>query len=144
MLRRIAIVIVVGLIVSACSSSPEAGSTPYIEGRTVYGSVCSTCHGNAGQGGVGPNLSSVLETFPTCEEHMRWITLGSKRWTEDVGPTYGATDKPVKGAMPELGLQLSEDEIAAAAVYERSRFGDIEPEVAAADCGVPEAASTEP
>ena len=142
MLRRILTVIVLGLIAASCSSGADTGSTTYLEGRTVYGSVCSTCHGSTGQGGVGPNLSSVLETFPSCDEHIRWITLGSERWKADVGPTYGANDTPIEGAMPELGLQLSEEEILAAAVYERSRFGDIDPEQAEADCGVP--SPTEP
>lgn len=140
MLRRIVIIAALATLATLAAGCGGSGSdepaSPYIEGRTVFGNVCSACHGNAGQGGVGPEMSGVLETFPSCEDHIRWITLGSDRWKAEVGPTYGATDKEVKGGMQELGQQLSEDEIVAAAVYERSRFGGIEPEEAEAQCGV--------
>ena len=137
MVRRIIVIAALAVVAAGCGGSgSDEPATPYLEGRTVFGNVCSACHGSAGQGGVGPAMDGVLETFPSCDDHVRWITLGSDRWKEEVGPTYGATGKEVKGGMQELGLQLTEEEILAAAVYERSRFGGIEPEEAEAQCGV--------
>ncbi len=89
--------------------------------RDTY-ATCATCHGKEGEGGEGPALGSVRETFPDCEDQVRWIALGSNRWREEVGPTYGAADTPVEGAMPTFE-NLGDLEIRRIAMYERVRFG---------------------
>jgi len=40
-------------------------------------------------------LATVRETFPDCSEHIRWVTLGSQRWKDEIGPTYGTQGKPI-------------------------------------------------
>ena len=85
---------------------------------------------------MGPALSSVMETWPGCADHIEWVRLGSQGWREAHGDTYGATDKPVKGGMPPLGGALTDDEIAAVAAFERVRYGGGDPESVLADCGL--------
>ena len=109
-------------------------------GRDIYGSICSVCHGEVGQGGSGPALDSVAETFPSCDDHIRWVTLGSERWSAEVSDTYGATGKPVVGGMPENGATLTDEEIASVVAFERVRYGGLELADAETGCGV-EAAS---
>lgn len=46
-------------------------------GRGVYADTCSACHGNRGQG-----------------------RLGSQRWQDERGPTYGALERPIDQVMP--------------------------------------------
>lgn len=106
------------------------------DGRDVYGSICSACHGAVGQGGTGPALETVVETFPSCDDHIQWVDLGSAAWKSQVGDTYGATDKPVQGGMPQNGATLTDEEIQSVVVYERVRFGDEELESVLADCGL--------
>lgn len=135
--RSITAAILCGLIAASACSSQTGTPTPYLAGREIYGNVCSACHGSTGQGGVGPELSSVLTTFPSCEDHVLWVGRGSQRWLDEVGPTYGATDKPIKGAMPSMRDQLTTEEILSVVVYERSRFGGLEDIDAEQQCGVP-------
>lgn len=111
--------------------------TPELEaGHEVYSSICATCHGGNGDGGSAPALTDVLETFATCADQIEWITLGSDRYRDERGPTYGDTDKEITSVMPEFGKTLSEREIAAVAAFERHRFGGDEEAVAAGDCGL--------
>lgn len=126
--------LMLALLASACGDS-AATSGPLGDGKKVYGAICSACHGSRGQGGTGPQLDKVTETFPTCAEQQKWITLGSEGWKETVGDTYGAPSKPVAGGMPTLGEALTTHEIAAAAVYERVEFGGVEEDAALVDCG---------
>lgn len=124
------------LLLAACGGADTSEPGPLRVGRDVYGSICSACHGEIGQGGTGPALATVLETFPSCSDHIKWVTLGSDQWKAQVGDTYGATNKPVTGGMPENRATLSNEEIQAAVVYERVRFGDEELENAVANCGL--------
>ncbi len=128
-------------LLAACGSSGESEPALMDVGRDVYGSICSACHGEAGQGGTGPALDSVAETFPSCDDQKRWVTLGSVRWRAEVGDTYGAADKPVVGGMPENGERLTDEEIAAVVVFERVRYGGQDLADVVTDCGV-EAASS--
>lgn len=123
------------IIAVACApktDTPKALRT----GRSVYGDGCSTCHGDAGQGGVGPSLYDVLETFPSCADHMEWITLGSEGWKNAHGPTYGANDTEITKPMPAHGEKLSADEIAAVAAFERVEYGGGDAAAELADCGL--------
>lgn len=126
--------LLVALLAACGSGEPEPA--PMSTGRDIYGSICSACHGAVGQGGTGPALDGVVETFPACEDQVRWVTLGSLRWSEEIGDTYGATGKPVQGGMPENGARLTEEEIEAVTVFERVRYGGQPLADVAADCGV--------
>lgn len=98
--------------------------------------TCGACHGKQGEGGAGPALAGVLETFPDCQDQQRWISLGSARWKEEVGETYGATDKPVAGAMPSFEESLTAEQVRQIALYERVRFGGVDLETEKEACGL--------
>lgn len=109
-------------------------------GQEMYGrNSCIVCHGEGG-GGVAnfPAFTggALLTTFPEgqCSIQQEWIRLGTAQWPD---PTYGANGKPVGGSgavMPSFGAQLSDEQIAAVALYERVAFGGQELEAAKADC----------
>lgn len=124
------------LVAAACGgqSLPDA----LREGRDVYGDSCSSCHGRTGQGGVGPALESVMETWPSCQDHQDWVALGSERWKVERGPTYGADDAPITAVMPSHADRLSTREIAAVAAFERVQYGGGDAESVLADCGLSE------
>ncbi|HSJ36010.1 MAG TPA: cytochrome c [Acidimicrobiia bacterium] len=134
MIRSRLVVLALAVVLAACAGPATADDDPLTVGRDVYGRICASCHGPTGEGGAGPDLSGVLETFPTCEQHILWVELGSNRWKEEVGPTYGATDKEVSGVMPSFQESLTAEEIAQVAAYERVRFGGAHSEEAVAQC----------
>jgi mono/diheme cytochrome c family protein len=123
------------LLAGACGgdSTPEA----LRGGHDVYSKLCATCHGGGGQGGVGPSLENVMTTWPTCAEQQEWIALGSERWKQVHGPTYGADDQPIKAPMPGFDDRLSDEEIASVAAFERVQYGGGELDAVFADCGLP-------
>jgi mono/diheme cytochrome c family protein len=125
------------VLVAACGGDDTPD--PLADGIRVFGRMCSSCHGNQGQGGIGPPLASVAEDFPSCADHIEWVTVGSTGWSEVHGDTYGAAGKPITGGMPAFGATLSGDEIAAVAAFERHRHAGVPLEVVLADCGVPAA-----
>ncbi len=111
-------------------------------GGSIYDLNCAACHGDDGGGGVGPSFlgGAVLQTFSACEDHVSWVTLGSANWPD---VTYGDTNKPVGGTgvnMAGYEGTLSEQEIAAVALYERVAFGGQDITEAEAACGLVEAA----
>ena len=125
------------VVAAACSSGPESLGDPNLDaGREIYGRVCSSCHGGSGSGGSAPPLTSVLETFPGCDIHRQWVTIGSDRWQEEVGPVYGAPGKEITAIMPSFEAVLTEVEIQQVAAFERSRFGGGEVTEVLADCGL--------
>lgn len=103
---------------------PTQESAAIAHGREVYAS-CAGCHGAQGQGGSGPPFADghVVETFSNYEDHVHWVTIGSAGWRDEVGDTYGDTNKPVQGfnglEMPAFGESLSEEDILAVVRYER-------------------------
>jgi len=104
----------------------EVGGS-FAAGETLYGSLCSACHGATGEGGAGPAMAggAVLATFPAgqCSTHVEWVTLGSSGWQSEVGNTYGANDATVNGGMPNFGSQLDAEQISQIVLYERVAFG---------------------
>lgn len=137
-LRRFGPFAVVVILV-ALSCAPGEETHPALRtGRTVYGDNCSSCHGNSGQGGVGPSLENVLFTWRSCEDHMEWIALGAEGWKETYGPTYGSEQTEIKGKMPGQAENLSADEIAAVAAFERVEYGGGDVDTVLADCGISE------
>lgn len=124
-------------VVVACASGPESLGDPNLDaGREIFGRVCSSCHGGTGAGASAPALTSVLETFPDCETHRQWVTLGSERWKEEVGPVYGAPGKEITAIMPSFEAILTEEEIQEVASFERFRFGAGEMAAVLTDCGI--------
>lgn len=97
---------------------------------------CVNCHGEMGEGIIGPSLANgnVVETFPSCVDQVRWVGLGSARWKRDVGPSYGARAKPVKGGMPAFGTRLSDAQIRSLATFTRVEFGQLTAEAAFEQC----------
>jgi mono/diheme cytochrome c family protein len=110
----------------AFTLEPPTRESPVLSaGGQIFSSACASCHGAAGQGGVGPAFAdgAVVETFSNYEDHAHWVTLGSVGWKDEVGDTYGDADKPVNGYngqnMPAFGASLSEEEILEVIRYER-------------------------
>ena len=130
------IMLVPVLMSAACA--PSVPDDPVLAAGQVVYRTCSSCHGVAGQGGAGPPLvdGAVLITFPTCGEHVKWIMVGSEAWKAEVGDTYGATGKTVRGGMPAFGPVLTEEQIRQVAAYERAQFGGADPVEARADCEI--------
>lgn len=121
--------------VVACASGPESLGDPNLDaGREVFGRVCSSCHGGTGAGATAPALTSVLATFPDCETHRQWVTLGSERWKEEVGLVYGAPGKEITAIMPSFETVLTEVEIQQVASFERFRFGGGDMAAVLTDC----------
>ena len=120
----------------ACASGPESFGDPNLDaGREVFGRVCASCHGGTGAGASAPALTSVIETFPDCETHVQWVTIGSQRWQEEVGPVYGAPGREITAVMPSFESILTDAEIQQVASFERFRFGGAEMGAVLADCG---------
>ena len=136
-MQRLLSVAAASLLVVACGSGGPQTADTLATGREVYSDICSTCHLSDGSGGsLAEPLLGVLETFPSCAEQIRWVTLGSTRWQDEVGPTYGATDKVIDRVMPGWGETLSAEEIAQVAAFERIRYGGGDEQAVIADCGI--------
>lgn len=136
MVRPIATVMLTMVLIAVGCGPGESGSPELRTGRSIYADRCATCHGNRGQGGVGPALDQVLATWPSCDDQQRWISLGSEGWKELVGPTYGANDAPIDKVMPGQADLISEREIAMVAAFERVEYGGGEPAAVLSDCGL--------
>jgi mono/diheme cytochrome c family protein len=135
-IRQVSAVVATMLFVGVSCGPGSATPESLRAGRSVYGDHCSTCHGKRGQGGVGPALSNVLETWPGCDDHRAWIALGSEGWKADHGPTYGADDIPITKVMPGHALTLTPAEIAAVAAFERVEYGGGDPTTEMTACGL--------
>jgi len=137
MFNRLALFVVgLALVALACAGGGDSGDDPIRAGRTIYGNVCSVCHGSTGGGGVGPAFDEVTSTWPECSDHIEWVSLGSDGWKASHGDTYGATGKPVKGGMPSHKDSLTLDEIRRVAAFERIQYGGAERAATLAACGL--------
>lgn len=79
-------------------------------GKDVFLASCSACHGRAGEGTVGPNLTddywihggSIQDLFKTIK--YGWVEKGMKSWKEDLSPMQIAQVasfiKTLKGTNP--------------------------------------------
>ena len=127
----------VWLVAIACAQPTQSLGDPALDaGRLTFNRACATCHGGDGQGASGPSLASVLTTFSDCNDQKRWIFLGSKRWKEEVGPTYGDAEKDITAVMPSFEAVLSGEEIEQVAAFERLQFGGASVEEALTSCGL--------
>ncbi len=114
--------------------------------ETYTGAQCAGCHGAAGGGGVGPQLSAgeVLLTFPDWESQVAWVVNGSPGGNTP----YGSPDRPggqrlSRGGMPGYAASLTSEELLAVILYERVQHGqqpiedlaDLEGLIEALDAG---------
>ncbi|HEX7348118.1 MAG TPA: c-type cytochrome [Rhodanobacteraceae bacterium] len=126
---------------SAASSAPAASAAPAsasaaaggytfdaAKGKALFDSTCAACHQATGEGvpGAFPPLkgnAAVDNADPTL--HLHTILHGA----------HGVTIGGVKyaGAMPEFASQLSDDDIANIANYERSSWGNHAKQVTPAE-----------
>lgn len=127
--------LLIGLLLAACAASAADLPPPLVAGQDLYKANCSTCHGDRGQGLSGPALDRVLQTFPACDDQLKWIALGSEEWKAQVGPNYGAQAKPITEIMPGFVASLTESQIEQVAAYERAEFGEADQTTAMTDCG---------
>jgi mono/diheme cytochrome c family protein len=105
---------------------PATQAGPLAAGAKIY-SNCASCHGGAGEGGVGPTFQNAVlaKDWPKFQDQIRWVSLGSAGWP---GDTYGATNKPKKGGMPAWASQLTPLQIAQVVRYEREVLSGLPPE----------------
>jgi mono/diheme cytochrome c family protein len=112
---------------SAFSNHRKTTTTdPIALGRAVYANNCSTCHGAAGEGGVGPALhggQSAL-TFPNVADQIAWVNSGSMglKPNQPYGsPTRtGGQHKAAKDDMPAFAGTLTPAQIQDVVAFERS------------------------
>jgi mono/diheme cytochrome c family protein len=102
----------------------EAAAAP--DGAALYRSNCASCHGGAGEGGVGPALENGESklTFPDPADQISWVQTGSG---PSSGQVYGDPDREggprtSKGLMPAFAGTLSDAEIQAVVDYEREQL----------------------
>lgn len=79
-------------------------------GKKIFTANCVACHGDKGQGGVGPNLTdeywihsgSIKDVFKSIK--YGWVEKGMKSWKDDFSPTQIAQlasyVKSLKGSNP--------------------------------------------
>ena len=90
-----------------------------------------------GQGqGAFPALTSILNVFGSCSDHIEWVTLGSAGFTAAGRATFGDNNQPVNGGMPSWGQTLSDQQIAEVVAFERVRLAGGNQDQVLADCGL--------
>ena len=105
-----AVVVTVGLAVAAIglteskvSSAAPAGST--VDGAQIYAARCAQCHGDQGEGGLGPELAGVVaDKYPDVALQVLVVETG-------------------RNAMPSFRSTLTREQIAAVVDYERTELG---------------------
>lgn len=113
---------------------------PLGTGAAVYSANCSTCHGGAGEGGVGYAFAGgeVLKTFPHIEDQLRFVYNGTQKYQLAGIDVYGTPDRDggahvsgAKGVMPNFGPTtggaLTEAQILAVVCHERYTLGGADP-----------------
>lgn len=103
-------------------------------GKTIFQSTCFACHGKAGEGGVGPNLTddywlhggTIQDVFKTIK--YGWADKGMKSWKDDFSPmqiaqiasyvkslhgTNPPNAKPPQGTLSTDGAAAAKDSTAA-------------------------------
>jgi mono/diheme cytochrome c family protein len=106
------------------SHKTEASAAP--DGAAIFKANCASCHGAAGEGGVGPALQNgdAKVTFPNEADQISWVHTGSNPYA---GKPYGDPNREggqrvAKGGMPAFAGTLSDAEIQAVVTYEREQL----------------------
>jgi mono/diheme cytochrome c family protein len=99
-------VVAVGFVVALFANEPGGGSGATAKsgpGYDVYLANCARCHGQDGQGGVGPKLAggAVVRAFPDPADQIRLVEDG-------------------EGSMPSFKGNLSRAEIEDVVAYTRT------------------------
>ena len=95
-------------VASTATGSDGSGATASpagVSGAALYQARCASCHGDDGEGGIGPELGggAVVETFPDPDDQITVVTGG-------------------RGGMPAFGEQLTAEEIEAVVIYTREEL----------------------
>lgn len=88
-MRQAAIVTLLGVLISACVGRPA----PDAGGDEIYLQLCSNCHGDQLEGGIGPPLGPGSNAAEQPDEYLR-VTITEGR-----------------GRMPSFSSSLSEDQV---------------------------------
>ena len=105
-----ALVAAAALVLVACGGDAEpsggGGGGEASLGQSIYEDNCATCHGPAGEGGVGPQLGdgAVAENYPDIEDQLVVLREG-------------------RNGMPAWEDSLTPEEIQAVAEYTREELG---------------------
>jgi mono/diheme cytochrome c family protein len=98
-------VVAVGFVVALFANEPSGGGGAARSGPgyDVYLANCARCHGQDGQGGVGPKLAggAVVRSFPDLADQIRLVENG-------------------EGTMPSFKNRLSTAEIEDVVAYTRT------------------------
>jgi mono/diheme cytochrome c family protein len=102
------LVVAIGFVVALFANEPGGGSGATAKsgpGYDVYLANCARCHGQDGQGGVGPKLAggAVVRAFPDPADQIRLVEDG-------------------EGSMPSFKGKLSRAEIEDVVSYTRTRL----------------------
>jgi len=85
---------------SPTGKTPAAMATEDVSGKELFAAHCAACHGAAGEGGIGPDLTASDYAYGSSPEAIR---------------TSIAEGRP--GGMPAFGTQLSGEKIEALAGF---------------------------
>lgn len=122
------------LIAAACllaSPAAAAGQTPETgrTGRQVYESICITCHGPDGRGGVNPAIEQIVKTpdFSDCGFANREPDRGFLAVAHNGGPARGFSPlmAPWGGAFTEHELSLAVGHIRTLCADQRWPRGEL-------------------
>lgn len=108
------------LLVVALPVAGQESSSPR-SGRQVYETVCITCHGPDGRGGVNPALEKIVQPpdFTDCAFAAREPDRGFLAVAHDGGPARGFS-----ALMPPWGGAYSEEELRLAVAHLRTFCSD--------------------
>jgi mono/diheme cytochrome c family protein len=131
--------------VRSVTEPPEVATGPLGVGATVY-SNCASCHGSAGEGGVGRELDKgeVLKTFPHIEDQIRFVYFGTANYNvagvasygnpqRDGGPHIAGSFGPMPAWGETAGGELSDADILAVVCHERFTISGEDPTAAATE-----------
>jgi mono/diheme cytochrome c family protein len=101
-------IVAVGFVVALFANEPGGGSGATAKsgpGYDVYLANCARCHGQDGQGGVGPKLAggAVVRAFPDPADQIRLVENG-------------------RGSMPSFKGDLSQAQIEDVVAYTRTEL----------------------
>lgn len=103
----VTLVVAVGFVVALFANEPGGGSGSTAKsgpGYDVFISNCARCHGQAGQGGVGPQLAGqVTSNFPNAADEIAVVRDGL-------------------GSMPSFKGKLSATQIQDVVAYTRNEL----------------------
>jgi mono/diheme cytochrome c family protein len=101
----VTLVVALGFVVALFANEPGGGGATARSGPgyDVYLANCARCHGQDGQGGVGPKLAggAVVQAFPDPADQIRLVENG-------------------EGTMPSFKNRLSTSEIEDVVAYTRT------------------------